>query len=59
MVYITNLCYHNSKIGSCYSHHKQKIQSFELHRRHTNQPEIITFDELLARAEWLAEAEAN
>ncbi len=40
-------------------HYKQKIQSFELYRRHTDQPEIITFDELLARAEWLADAEAN
>ncbi len=30
-----------------------KIQSFELFRRHLQQPEILTFDELLARAEWL------
>ena len=32
-----------------------KYQSFELHRRHTQEPEIVTFDELLARAEGLLE----
>jgi hypothetical protein len=30
-----------------------KYQSFELHRRHMEEPEIVTFDELLARAEGL------
>jgi hypothetical protein len=30
-----------------------KYQSFELYRRHTEAPEIITFDELLAPAEGL------
>ncbi len=34
-------------------HHPEKISSFELHRRHVQEPEIITFDELLARAEWI------
>lgn len=37
-----------------------KHRSFELHRRNLYEPEIITFDELLARAEWhvsLAEPE--
>jgi antiviral defense system Shedu protein SduA len=29
-----------------------KVHSFELFRRNVVQPEIITFDELLARAEW-------
>lgn len=29
-----------------------KYRSFELFRRHLTEPEIITFDELLARAEW-------
>jgi hypothetical protein len=29
-----------------------KFRSFELFRRHLVEPEIITFDELLARAEW-------
>lgn len=29
-----------------------KVHSFELFRRNLNHPEIITFDELLARAEW-------
>lgn len=32
-----------------------KVQSFELFRRHLDEPEIITFDELLARAEWLVD----
>lgn len=29
-----------------------KYRSFELYRRHLLQPEVLTFDELLARAEW-------
>jgi hypothetical protein len=29
-----------------------KYRSFELYRRHLVEPEVITFDELLARAEW-------
>jgi hypothetical protein len=29
-----------------------KYRSFELFRRHLDEPEVITFDELLARAEW-------
>ncbi len=32
--------------------HRLKHQSFELYRRNLYEPEIITFDELLARAEW-------
>lgn len=41
--------------------HGAKYQSFELYRRNLYEPEIITFDELLARAEWhveLAELES-
>jgi hypothetical protein len=34
-------------------HHPEKIRSFELARRHLVEPEIVTFDELLARAEWI------
>ena len=34
-------------------HHPEKIRSFELARRHLQEPEILTFDELLARAEWI------
>lgn len=35
-----------------------KFRSFELYRRNLYEPEIVTFDELLARAEWhVAEAE--
>ncbi len=33
--------------------HVGKFQSFELYRRHMDEPEIITFDELLARTEGL------
>ncbi len=42
-------------VGDGGGHHKDKIQSFELFRRHTQEPEIITFDELFARAVWLVE----
>jgi hypothetical protein len=36
----------------------EKQRSFELYRRNLYEPEILTFDELLARAEWLlSEAE--
>ena len=39
-----------------------KVHSFELFRRNLHEPEVITFDELLARAEWhvkLAENQAE
>lgn len=32
--------------------HQDKIRSFELFRRQLQDPEILTFDEVLARAEW-------
>lgn len=32
--------------------HKAKYESFELFRRNLYEPEILTFDELLTRAEW-------
>jgi Domain of unknown function (DUF4263) len=32
--------------------HVEKHRSFELNRRNLYEPEIVTFDELLARAEW-------
>ncbi len=32
-----------------------KVRSFELFRRNLHEPEILTFDELLARAEWQVE----
>jgi len=38
--------------------HLAKVRSFELYRRHMQEPEIITFDELLARAEWNVAAAA-
>lgn len=40
-------------LGEAGGHHQDKVQSFELFRRHLQEPEILTFDELLARAEWL------
>jgi hypothetical protein len=35
--------------------HRAKYESFELYRRNLYEPEILTFDELLARAEWHGE----
>jgi hypothetical protein len=32
--------------------HEAKFRSFELYRRNLTEPDVITFDELLARAEW-------
>jgi hypothetical protein len=42
--------------------HRARFSSFELYRRNLYEPEILTFDELLARAEWhiaLAECESD
>ena len=36
-----------------------KVRSFELFRRNLHEPEVITFDELVARAEWHIEAAAH
>ena len=39
-----------------------KVHSFEMFRRNLLQPEVLTFDELVARAEWhvrLAEGQIN
>jgi hypothetical protein len=36
--------------------HRDKYESFELYRRNLYEPDIMTFDELLARAEWHVEA---
>ena len=38
--------------GQAGGHHRDRIRSFELYRRQLHEPEIVTFDELLARAEW-------
>jgi hypothetical protein len=32
--------------------HVEKFRSFELFRRNLNQPEVLTYDEVLARAKW-------
>jgi Domain of unknown function (DUF4263) len=37
----------------------QKFRSFELYRRHTWRPEIITFDELLERARFIVDQRPN
>lgn len=37
--------------------HIARIRSFELFRRNLAEPEIVTFDELLARAEWVVDTE--
>lgn len=42
-------------VGTGGGHHREKITSFELYRRHLQEPEVVTFDELLARAEWIVE----
>jgi hypothetical protein len=42
-------------IGEAGGIHRGKYESFELYRRHMQEPDIITFDELLARAEWLVD----
>lgn len=38
--------------------HPEKARSFDLYRTGLRDPEVITFDELLARAEWVIETEA-
>lgn len=37
-------------------YHREKFRSFELFRRELVQPEVLTFDEVLARAEWAVES---
>ncbi|MGV9613482.1 Shedu immune nuclease family protein [Nocardia xishanensis] len=40
-------------IGEAGGEHQEQIRSFELFRRQLVEPEVVTFDELYARAEWL------
>ena len=42
-------------LGPGGGHHVDKYRSFELYRRNVLAPEIVTFDELLARAEWIVD----
>ncbi len=49
----------DSLLGEHGGHHEYKIRSFELFRRDLIEPEILTFDELLARAEWLVRSAEN
>ncbi|MFI7227478.1 DUF6571 family protein [Nonomuraea angiospora] len=46
-------------LGQAGGDHQEKIRSFELYRRNTAEPEILTFDELLARAEWFLATPAS
>jgi hypothetical protein len=39
--------------------HVDRIRSFELYRRQLEEPEVITYDELLARAEWFVTTSAD
>ena len=39
-------------VGQGGGFHRDKFRSFELHRRNLYEPTVLTFDELLARAEW-------
>lgn len=45
-------------IGDAGGDHVDKVRSFELLRRHLQEPEVVTFDELLARAEWIVDTAA-
>lgn len=45
----------NELIGQHGGHHQDRVRSFELYRRHLAEPDIVTFDELLARARWFVE----
>lgn len=44
-------------IGERLGHDMPRFRSFELYRRNLVEPEVITFDELLAKAEYLVEAD--
>lgn len=43
-------------IGERGGHDMERFRSFELYRRNLVEPEVVTFDELLAKAEYLVEA---
>ncbi|CAL8979480.1 hypothetical protein CELL_03197 [Cellulomonas sp. T2.31MG-18] len=45
-------------LGTAGGQDRGKFTSFELFRRHMQEPEVVTFDELLARAEWLVASDA-
>jgi hypothetical protein len=45
----------NELMGEAGGINPDKYMLFELYRRHTQEPDIITFDELLARAEGLVD----
>jgi len=43
---------HLSELRGVSGVYADKFRSFELYRRNLYEPEVITFDELLARADW-------
>lgn len=45
-------------IGEAGGPHVEKVRLFELFRRDVTEQEVVTFDELLATAEWVAATEA-
>ncbi len=45
--------------GSTGGHNLDKVRSFELYRRQLQEPEVITYDELLARAQWMVSYESS
>ncbi|MBW0129518.1 DUF4263 domain-containing protein [Pseudonocardia oceani] len=47
---------HLRKLRGANGVHRDKYRSFELYRRNLYEPDVITFDELLARAEWHVQA---
>lgn len=47
---------HLRKLRGLSGVHRAKYRSFELYRRNLYEPDVITFDELLARAEWHVQA---
>lgn len=46
-------------IGESGGPHVEKVRSFEMYRQSLKDPEVITFDEVLARAEWLVQLVAD
>ena len=41
--------------GEAGGDHRDKVRSFELYRRELLEPDVVTFDEVLARAEWIVD----
>jgi hypothetical protein len=46
-------------LGADRGPHVDKIRSFELFRRSLSEPEVVTYDELLTRAQWVVDIEGE